>query len=325
VQLVGTGRYSPGLCVESAAFDARWALPVGTIERETGVAWRHHAAPGETAAHMGAAALRQALIAAQLRPEALDCIVSTTAVMQQAIPCLAAQIQAELGLGESGVPAFDVNATCLSFLTGLDLVTAAIEVGRFKTVGVVASEIASVGLDPDDRATAPLFGDGAAAAIVSAAPAGSTSRLLASDMATYGAGASACQLRAGGTAYPVGASLPGKGFFEMDGKAVYRLARRHLPGFVSALLRRAGVATHELACVIPHQASGPAIDHMAAALGLPHDRVVRILPKFGNQVAASLPNALHEAVATGRVVRGDRVLLLGTGAGLALGGAVLVF
>lgn len=250
VQVLATGRHLPRQVVESAEFDRRWGLPEGRTERECGVARRHRAGPGETSASMGAAALRQALHTAGMPADALDCVISTTAVMQQAIPCLAAQIQAELGLGESGIPAFDINATCLSFLTGLDLAAAAIAVGRFRTVGLVASEIASVGLDPDDRATAPLFGDGAAAAILTAAPEGSASCLLAADMATYGVAVQACQLRAGGTAFPARAELPRHGFFEMDGKAVFRLARRHLPGFVERLLRRAQVAPHELACVV---------------------------------------------------------------------------
>lgn len=325
VQLLATGRYSPRQVVESAEFDRRWGLEAGTVERECGVARRHRVSPGETSASMGAAALRQALDSAGMPANALDCIISTTAVMQQAIPCLGARIQAELGLGESGIPAFDVNSTCLSFLTGLELAATAIATGRFRRVGLVASEIASVGLDPDDRATAPLFGDGAAAAILTATPDGASSCLLAADMATYGVAADACQLRAGGTAYPARAELPRNGFFEMDGRAVFRLARRHLPGFVERLLRRAQVPLHTLACVVPHQASGLAIDHMQAALGLPDAQVVRILPRFGNQVAASLPNGLHEAVTGGLLRRGDRVMLLGTGAGLALGGAVLVY
>lgn len=325
VRIVGTGRYTPERFVASATFDERWKLPVGTTERECGVARRFHAAPTETSAYMGAAALRDALKTARMEPDSLDCIVSTTSVMQQAIPCLGAHIQAELGLGESGIPAFDVNATCLSFLSGLDLVAAALAVGRFATVGLVASEIPSVGLDPSDRATAPLFGDGAAAAIVTVAPPGSASCLLASALATYGVGAGACRLRAAGTAYPAGSNLPRDGFFEMDGKAIYRLARRYLPDFVASLLQRAQMETHELDCVVPHQASGYAIDHMVQALGFAEDRVVRTLPRFGNQVSASLPNALHEAIITGRLSRGGRVLLLGTGAGLALGGAVLVY
>ena len=325
IQIIGTGRFVPLQLVPSTFFDRRWELPAGSVEQECGVSERYRASPGETSAFMGAAALRQALNAAHLAPAALDCIVSTTAVMQQAIPCLAAQIQAEIGLGESGIPAFDINATCLSFLAGLDLIASAVATGRFNTVALVASEIPSVGLDPDNRLTAPLFGDGAAAVILTGAPAGSSSCLLAAQMATYGVGAEACRLRVGGTAYPAGAELPRSGHFEMDGRAAFRFARRFMPQFVATLLERARLRADDLDCVVPHQASGPAIAHMAAALELPEGKVVQILSRFGNQVAASLPNALHEAVVTQRIKRGDRVLLIGTGAGLAIGGAVLVY
>lgn len=323
--ILGTGRYVPSGGVDSTDFDARWSLPPGTIERECGVRRRYHASRREGSAFMGARAVEAALAAAGVAAADLDAVVSTSSVMQQAIPCLASHIQTELGLGRSGIPAFDVNATCLGFLAGLDLVAAGLAVDRYRTVAVVASEMASVGLDPDDRATAPLFGDGAAAVIVTRTPEGSTSRLLAAGLATYGEGGAACQLRMGGTAYPAHAALPHGGFFEMDGPALYRLARRYLPRFTRDLLARAGTTLDDLACVVPHQASGPALDHMVAALGLPEGRVVRILSEYGNQVAASLPHALHAARDAGQITRGDRVLLLGTGAGMAVGGAVLVY
>lgn len=325
VAVVGTGRYVPVTRVESSHFDARWGLAPGTIAAESGVQRRYHATRDETSAVMGARAVDAALTASGLAPSALDALVSVSSVMQQAIPCLAAHIQAALGLGASGIPAFDINATCLGFLAALDLVAGGLATGRYQTVAVVASEVASVGVDPDDRQTAPLFGDGAAAVILSCSPEGGASGLLASGLATYGDGHAACQLRDAGTAYPAGVPLPHGGYFEMDGRAVYRLARRYLPGFTTSLLHHAGLTMDQMACVVPHQASGLALDHMVEALGLPTERVVRILPEYGNQVAASLPHALHEAIAGGRVTRGDRVLLLGTGAGLAVGGAVLTY
>lgn len=326
LRILGTGRDLPRRVVPSTDFDARWQRAPGTTFQDVGVRQRHVAAPDESSSAMAARAARQALDAAGLAPDALDCIVSACSVMEQAIPCLGAQVQRALGLGTSGIPAFDVNATCLSFLAALDLVSAAIAQGRYRHVLIVSSEIASAGLDPEDTSTAALFGDGAAAVVLGAAPADSASALLASRIETYAVGADLCQVRGGGTRLRSGtdpAAWRESSRFRMDGPATYKLAARYIRPFLARLLQQAGVAVQALDCIVPHQASGKALDHLTAALRLPPGRVVRTLPDFGNQVAASLPNALHEAVVSGALRRGQLVALLGSGAGLSLGGAVL--
>lgn len=325
VQLLGTGRYLPHHVVESGAFDRRWGEVDGATERQCGVARRHRAAAHETSSHMGAEAARQALAAAGIGADQLDAIVSACSVMEQAIPCLAVQVQQRLGLGASGIPAFDVNATCLSFVAALDLVAAQLATGRRRRVLVVSSEIASAGLDPDDRTTAPLFGDGAAAAVLGITPATERSALLACRLATFGDGHELCQVRAGGTrlrAEPDAAAHAEGARFAMDGRGLFRLTRTHLPPFLDQLLAAAGVPLAAIDCIVPHQASGPGLAHMIETLGMDPARVVRTLPDVGNLVAASLPNGLHHAIASGRLQRGQLCLLLGTGAGLSLGGAV---
>lgn len=326
LRILGTGVYLPQQEVDSQAFDERFGLAPGTTAARCGVVRRRVANAEETSSRMAAAAARDALQAAGGTAHDLDCIVSACSVMEQAIPCLAARIQHELGLGESGIPAFDVNATCLSFLAGLDLLGCALAAGRYRRVLLVSSEIASAGVDPHDTDTAPLFGDGAAAVVLGASAAPESAALLASAMATYGVGHDLCQVRAGGTRLRVhddAAAFARGARFSMDGRGLYRLTARHLPKFFAQLLARAGVALEQLACIVPHQASGHGLDHVVAALELPPERVVRILSSRGNQVAASLPSALHEAITTGRLRRGELCALLGTGAGLSLGGAVL--
>lgn len=325
VRLLGTGAVLPGRGVPSTDFDTRFGRPDGTTEQLTGIHTRHVASDGDTSARLGARAATAALLAAGLRADAIDCLVSACSVMQQALPCLAAQIQRELGLGQSGIPAFDVNATCLSFVAGLEVAAGMIGNGRCEHVLLVSSEIASSGVDPTDAVTAPMFGDGAAAVVLGPAAA-APSALLALDLATYGDDADLCQVRAGGTALRVHddpAAYQRAAYFTMDGPALYRRTARLLPPFFARLLARAGIGADELACVVPHQASGKALDHIVRTLALPGDRVVRTLPELGNQVAASLPTALHHAIATGRLRRGQLFALLGTGAGLSLGGAVL--
>lgn len=326
LRILGTGVYLPRRVVASEVFDRRFGKRTGWAERRFGVARRHVAEPDETSSFMAARAAEAALLVAGLAPQDVECTISACSVMEQAIPCLGSLVQRELGLGESGRVAFDVNATCLSFLAALDLVACALAVGRYRRVLVVSSEIASAGVDPEDPTTAPLFGDGAAAVVLGAADAGQDSALLACELATYGVGHDLCRVRAGGTRLRAAddpeAHVRGSRF-EMDGPGLYRLSARHFPRHFERAVAAAGVAREQLACVIPHQASGRAIEHMIGTLGLPLDRVVHILANRGNQVAASLPSALHEAIASGALRRGQLCTLLGTGAGLSLGTAIL--
>jgi len=325
-QILGTGNYLPRQTVHSDELDARWGRAPGTATRQVGVRQRHVAALDETSSFMAAQAAERALAAAGLRAEQLDVIISACAVMEQAIPCLGAQVQRTMGLGSSGIPAFDVNATCLSFVVAMDLVAGMLVARRWQRALIVSSEISSAGLNPDDMSTAALFGDGAAAAIVGCPADGAESALLASHMCTYGDGVKHCQIRGGGTrlhAHPGGVDWRRASWFEMDGRATYRLAAQHFPGFLHTLMNRADVGIDGLNCIVPHQASGKALDHLSRMLGIPAERLIRTLPDVGNQVAASIPNALHSAISSGRLQRGDTLALLGTGAGLSMGGLVL--
>lgn len=326
LRILGTGQYSPTRKVESAEFDARWSKPAGWTRRHAGIDHRFHASADEPASLMGAQAAQSALDRAGLRPDQLDCVISACSVMEQAIPCTAVLIHRRLGLERSGIPAFDINATCLSFVTALDLAAAAIAVGRYRQVLIVSSEIASAGLNWDDPDTAPLFGDGAAAVVVGPCAPGQDSSFFAAHMETYSEGADLCRVRAGGTRVRITDSVDAcvdASRFEMSGRATYRLAAQHLPGYMDRLLARAGVTMADLRKLVPHQASAKALKHLEVALGMPANFMVRILETHGNQMAASIPIALHRAIDGGQIERGDLIALVGSGAGLSFGGAVL--
>ncbi|BCT91167.1 protein GumO [Lysobacter helvus] len=326
LRILGTGTFTPGRRVESTEFDARWRKPAGWTQRHTGIDHRHHATADETTSAMAAHAAREALDRAGLQARDLDLVVSACSVMEQAIPCSAVFVHRRLGLEGTGIAAFDVNATCLSFLAALDMVACMLAAGRLERALIVSSEIASAGLNWDDPDSAPLFGDGAAAVVVSRAPADSRSQLLAAHMETYSEGAELCRVRAGGTRLRVADDMDAyrdAARFEMAGKATYRLAAQLLPGYLARLFGRAGVTLDDLDAFVPHQASDKALAHLQHALRLPEDRLVRILSTHGNQMAASIPTALHRAIDAGRIVRDDLVALVGSGAGLSFGGAVL--
>lgn len=327
LRILGTGAYLPARILTSAELDRRWQKADGWTERLSGVRSRRVASKHETTSMMGAAAAHVALTNAQLDARELDCVVSACSVMEQAIPCSAVLIQRAIGLDAARTPAFDVNATCLSFLVALDLVACAIAAGRYERVLIVSSEIASCGIDDDNHETAALFGDGAAAAIVGRTD-DPDSGIVASLFETYSEGAELCQVRAGGTRLrPADDEQEWREGtkFEMNGRATYRMAAQRLPGFLDRLMTRAGLTTDDLQVIVPHQASGKALSHLQEALGLAPHTLIRVLSTHGNQIAASIPSALHAGIASGDVARGHTLALVGSGAGLSFGGVVLKY
>ncbi|MDR1076593.1 MAG: ketoacyl-ACP synthase III [Xanthomonadaceae bacterium] len=324
LRIVGTGEYLPERIRHSSEFDRRWGKPDGWTFHHSGVMSRHVADAHETSSYMGAMAARRALAVAGLAQT--DCLISACSVMEQPIPCLGALLQRELGWGNSGIPAFDVNATCLSFLVALDIAAMAVAANRYRRILIVASEVPSCGLNLENTETAPLFGDGAVAVIVEAGDGGGGSWLLGSRLETYGDGAEHCRVRAGGTRLRVEDDIEAfvqGAHFEMDGRMVYRQAAQLLPGFLQRLFAGAGMGIDAMQWLVPHQASGKALEHVQKSLCLPAGRMVHILRNHGNQLSASIPAGLHHLIQDGCLRRGDHVALLGTGAGLALGGAIL--
>jgi len=298
--------------------------PTGWTAANLAIVSRAVAAGDETSSGLGAEAARLALRAAGWRASDLDVIVAACGVMEQPIPGTACLIQRRLGLGGSGIPAFDVNATCLSFLTALDLVALGLGAGRWRRALVVSADIASAALDFRDPEASAIFGDGAAAVVVEASD--GVSALLGYRLETYGDGAELCQLEAGGTRLRPHDDLEAflaRSHFRMDGPGLFKAAARRFPGFLQRLLESCGLTLDDIDLVAPHQASAAALEHLRRSLGRAGERVVDIFADHGNQIAASLPSALCAAIADGRLQRGQRALLVGTAAGVSLGGAVI--
>jgi 3-oxoacyl-[acyl-carrier-protein] synthase-3 len=322
-RLAGTGVALPRRRVPSAEVDALIGRPAGWTEANFAIAERRWAEGDETSSSMGADAARAALDDAGVKAVDIDVLVGACAVMEQPIPGTAALIQRRLGLGSSGKPAFDVNATCLSFLIALDTVLAGLALGRWRRALIVSSEISSAALDFADPEASVIFGDGAAAAVIEA---DGPHELLALRLATYGDGADLCRLEAGGTRlrpHEDMATFIAGSRFSMDGHGVFRATAKRFPPFLNALLADAAVSGQELDSVIPHQASAPALEHLKRSIPDGHARTVDIFRQTGNQIAASMPHALHRAKNEGRLATGSHALLIGTSAGISLGGAVI--
>jgi len=324
LRIAGSGIQLPALRRDNAWFDQRLGQPSGWTARHCGIASRPLAGPQDTSASLAAGAITQALATAGWAADGFDVLISACGVGQQALPCSAALIHRQLGLSQSGIAAFDINASCLSFPVALDMAACALASGRYQRAVIVSSEIASAGLNWDDADTAPLFGDGAAAVAIEAGD--GRSQLLAAHLQTWSDGVDYCRVRAGGTGVRLQDGVDAyrqAALFEMDGAAVYRLAAQKLPGFIAELSQRAGIAPAQLKALVPHQASAKALKHIQRVLRLPPGLLVDIIQTYGNQMSASIPTALHLAIADGRIARGDLVALVGTGAGLSAGGVVL--
>ncbi|WP_109508099.1 3-oxoacyl-[acyl-carrier-protein] synthase III C-terminal domain-containing protein [Nocardioides speluncae] len=325
LRILGTGAALPDEALTSADLDQRLGLAPGSVEEATGVKVRY--VERGSAAALGARAARQALDAAGLELADVDLIVCSSGTPDQPLPYNAALLHEQLAPARP-IPAWDVNASCLGFVAGLDLVATLVEAGRHRTVLMVSSDLASTGLDWSNLGASGIFGDGAAAAVLGPADA-TDSAVVGSGFATYSEGAHTCEIRGGGSRHAPGrmdepADVLGLMRFRMDGMGVFRLAARYLPGFVDELLAGCDLTLDEL-LVVPHQASHHGLAYLRRQFKLRDEQVVDIYADHGNQVSASLPSALHAAVTSGRLARGEHALLLGTGAGLSIGGVVLCY
>lgn len=325
VKLLASGKYLPKRKMTSADMDRLLGVPDGWVQKKSDVLVRHFI-EDETASYMAAQAAQDAMRRAGLRPGDIDCIVCASGTQEQPIPCNAALLQQELGPEWSGIPAYDINSTCLSFLVALDTISYLIEASRYRRVLIVSSDIASTGLNWQDRQSAALFGDGAAAVIAARAEEGETSSIVHAAIRTYAGGAELSAIRGGGSRLHASAyneATREEFLFRMDGQAIYRMASKLLPDFTKELLEAAGARMADFRLVIPHQGSAMAMRLLGRKLGIAEEQLLYITPNHGNTIAASIPMGLHEAMTQGRIQRGDRILLLGTSAGLTLGGMII--
>ncbi len=327
VQILATGHCLPARCVGSEEIDRRLAFKPGTVARKFGIHQRYWA-EHESVLAMALQAAQATLKRAGVNARALDCLVVANSVPQQAVPSTAALLQEALGLAHQGIQAFDINSTCLSHITALDTVANLIHLGRSRLALVVSSERPSLGLDWERPELCSLFGDGAAATLLQAAPPDSASCFEVAQMRNWAVGAPFCRVTGGGSferSLPLDRRDPDAHLFRMDGKAAFRLTAEKLPGFLTDLLQPTGLQLNEIDWIVPHQASAAGMRHMISRLKLNRNQVIQTIGDYGNQVAASVPTALDLAIESGRLQRGQRVLLLGTAAGIAIGAILLRF
>lgn len=324
ISIVGTGKYLPGEPVISKELDRKLNKPFGWVEKKSGIKQRYYAKT-ETTSQMGAKAALQAIENARLSLKVIDCIIFCGAGPEQAIPATSALIQRELGLGDSGIPCFDINMTCLGFLAALDISGHLVSTKQYATILIVASEIPSLSLNWEDPDTSTIFGDGAAAVLVTQS---NKSSILSYKAATFAQAAHLCEYKGSGTRFHPRNDLKNilqNNQFRMDGRGLVKLIMKHSPTVLEETLKQAGVTRQELALCIPHQTSQLGMKLAPKLLSIPVEKIMNIYPDHGNQVAASIPITLHQAIAQKQIKRGDKLLLIGTAAGVSTAAMILEY
>lgn len=316
--LLGCGGYLPELVLSNDELSRSLDTSDAWIQERTGIRQRHIAGARETAAYMGAAAARAALREAGAGPEDVDAVILATSTPDQAFPATALRVQAELGITRGF--GFDVSAACAGFVYALAMADSLLRTGQAHGALVIGSEVYSRILDWTDRATCVLFGDGAGAVYLRAGQARDT---------VADRGILSTHLHAQGTLgdilYVDGAvGRPDRpGTLAMNGREVFRHAVTRLAEVVDEALAANGLDRQQVDWLVPHQANRRIIDAMGRKLGLPPERVVVTVERHANTSAASIPLALTEAVADGRIRQGDLVLMEALGGGLTWGSALV--
>ena len=315
--LSGIGGYLPERLVTNDELAARVDTSDEWIRERTGIRQRYLAGPHETAAFMGAKAAQAALDDAGAGPDDVDVILVATSTPDQAFPATALRIQAALGVTKGF--GFDLAAACAGFIYALSVADGMIRIGQARGVLVIGSEVYSRIMNWQDRTTCVLFGDGAGAVFLQAGEGqGNADRgILSTHLHAQGT--------LGDILYVDGAvgrpDLPGT--LVMNGKEVFRHAVTRLVGAVDEALAASNLTCNDIDWLVPHQANLRIIEAMGKRLGLPRERVVVTVDRHANTSAASVPLALAEAHADGRVKRGDLVLMEALGGGLTWGSALV--
>lgn len=320
IKIISSGISVPVKKVTDIEFDN--IFEVKDSLKITGIKERYMAVH-ETATELGAKAAINALNNCQLEWKDIECLIVASATMDKALPYNAALLHAKLGLDNQRTTTLDIGASCMSFMMALDMASYLIECNRFKNIMIVSSDISTFTLDFKNIRENGIFGDGAAAFIVSKTPENQESTLIISQFVTLSKGVDFCQINAGGSRYHNRDNSDYKGTFSMKGKNVFSLVMREFPSFVNNLLEQAQLKKEDIDFFVPHQASMLGLTHMFKELKISENKWINIFPYFGNQVSASLPSALHHAISQEKIKRKDLVYLLGTGAGITLGGLVL--
>ena len=320
-RITGTGSYLPPRRLTNADLAAELAAKgVETSDEwivdRTGIRARHFAAPDVTSSDLGVEAARRAIDAAGLQATDIDLIIVATSTPDMVFPSAACILQHKLGI--AGCPAFDVQAVCSGFVYALTVADAMIKTGSATRALVIGAEVFSKILDFSDRTTCVLFGDGAGAVVLEASE---TPGILASDLHADGKHVGILCV----PGHVSGGQVIGSPLLTMDGQAVFKLAVGVLDSAARATLAKANLTSADIDWLIPHQANIRIMHSTLRKLKMPLEKLIVTVDQHGNTSAASIPLALDDAVRSGKVKKGDIVMLEGVGGGFTWGAVLLKY
>jgi 3-oxoacyl-[acyl-carrier-protein] synthase III len=319
--ITGVGIYVPQRVLTNAELARRLDTSDEWIITRTGIRERRVGGAGETTSTMSTEAVRRLMTARGLGPDDIDAVIVATVTPDMLFPATACLIQDQLGLTRAW--GFDLSAACSGFLYALTAGAQLVASGAHRRVVVVGADLMSSIIDPLDRTTAVLFGDGAGAVLLEPAEAGYG--IMDFHHRVDGSGRHDLLMPAGGSLHPASAdTVAGRQhFLKQNGKVVFKFAVSQMVESVHLLLQRNGLSPADVAMVVPHQANQRILDAVGERLGLPRERVASVLACYGNTTGATLPLALDAAVTAGNIKRGELVVFAAVGAGFTAGATLV--
>ncbi len=318
-RILSTGIYLPNP-VTSSDLEKKHGLPLGWSEKYNGVKVRHHVS-NENVADMGAYAAQQALDNASLKLNDIDVFITAGASTDQIIPSQATMTLNKMKDGNiANCEAFHVNMTCLSFMTALKLGADMIQFNEINHILIVASEVSSIGVGPENWETLTLFGDGASAVIIEKSN-NKQSGIIKYKHKVFTEGINAAEIPGGHVNkwikdYPYDPSIH---HFQMDSRQLLRLTLKHLPNFMNEFFESTGTTWADANWTVPHQASKTGLNMIPKIAKVKPVKVINILKNTGNCIAASIPMGIHHLISQKKLKSGETVFMCGTSAGFSIG------
>ncbi|EIW20606.1 MULTISPECIES: beta-ketoacyl-ACP synthase III [Pelosinus] len=321
VGIIGLGSYVPQRIMTNKDLEERMDTSDQWIVERTGIHERRVAAENESTSDLAAKAGQKALEDAKISPAEIDLIIVATASPDMVFPATACVVQENIKAVNAA--AFDISAVCSGFLYAMITGSQFIKAGTYRKVLVIGAETLSRFTDWSDRNTGMLFGDGAGAAVLGETPEGYG--ILGVDLGADGGGAELLKIPAGGSRHPATMEtiLQKQHFIYMNGNEVFKFAVKVMGETTLKALKNANLTASDITYLVPHQANIRIIQSAAKRLGIPMEKVVVNINKYGNTSAASIPIALDEAVKSGAIKSGDIVALAGFGGGLTWASSIM--
>jgi 3-oxoacyl-[acyl-carrier-protein] synthase-3 len=322
VKISSVGTYVPPRLLTNADLEQMVATNDKWITERTGIRERHIVDKGVATSDLGAEAARRCLAKRGIEASEVEAIIVATVTPDMLFPATACLIQEKIGA--KGAWGFDLSAACSGFPYALQVGAKLVQSGAHKKVMVVGADVMSSIIDYTDRSTCVIFGDGAGAVLLEPCATGEVG------MIDYwheidGSGAGSLYMPGGGSLHPSSAETVAQKmhFVHQDGATVYKFAVRKMAEATETVLAKNGVTGNDVDCFIPHQANKRIIVSTAERLGMPMERVIVNIDRFGNTTAATIPMAMQTAMEEGRLKKGDLVLLASAGAGFTVAATLL--